>query len=267
MQTTKTNENNASVRLYNEDCITGAKKHILNKSVDLIICDPPFGINEGKFKSQYNRKSENIISGYCEAPNDYFEFSKNWIGEAKRILRDDGSMYIISGWSELRHILNAIECHQLSVINHLIWKYNFGLYTQRKYVSSHYHIIFLKKSEKSNYYFNPSCRFSRGERTITDGSIQYQDLEDVWTIRKEFQRGRIKNINKLPDELVKKMIQYSSAPGHTVCDLFMGNFTTAKVAISLNRNVVGFEINVNAYNAFTQSLDITECIAAKEVVI
>lgn len=267
MQTKKTNENNAKVKLYNEDCITGAKQHIADKCVDLIICDPPFGIKEGKFCNQYNRKHEHVIAGYCEAPNDYFEFSKNWIGEAKRILREDGSMYIISGWSELRHILNAIEYNQLSVINHLIWKYNFGLYTQRKYVSSHYHILFINKSAKSTFHFNPSCRFGRDAKTNTNGSAQYQDLEDVWTIRKEFQKGRIKNINKLPDELVKKMIQYSSAPGHTVCDFFMGNFTTAKVAISLNRNVVGFEINVNAYNAFTQSLGITECLAEKEDVI
>ena len=127
MKTKNKAEKSASVRLYNEDCLSGAKKHISSKSVDLIICDPPFGIEEGKFKNQYNRVSTNILPGYFEAPTDYYEFTKGWLGEAKRILRNDGSMYIISGWSQLQHVLNAISYHGFNVINHLIWKYNFEI--------------------------------------------------------------------------------------------------------------------------------------------
>ena len=53
--------------------------------------------------------------------------------------------------------------------------------------------------------------------------------------------------NKLPEELVKKMVQYSSNEGDVVCDFFMGNFTTKKVCRELNRHCIGFEININAF--------------------
>jgi site-specific DNA-methyltransferase (adenine-specific) len=255
VKTKKTNENNALVTLYNEDCVTGAKRHIADESVNLIICDPPFGISESKFKNQYNRKSESVISGYCEAPPDYFEFSKKWIGEAKRVLCNDGSMYIISGWNQLHDVLNSINYHELFVINHIVWKYNFGVYTTKKYVSSHYHILFLKKSSKAKHLFNTTSRFDLCERNEVGGSLQYKDLEDVWTIPKEFQRGKKKNINKLPGALVRKIIEYSSLPGDTVCDFFMGNFTTARVALQLSRNVLGFELNEIAFKEFVSELD------------
>ena len=58
----------------------------------------------------------------------------------------------------------------------------------------------------------------------------------------------MKNINKLPEELVKKMIQYSSNEGDLVCDFFLGNFTTAVVSKKLNRVPMGFELNKHAFH-------------------
>jgi DNA modification methylase len=71
-------------------------------------------------------------------------------------------------------------------------------------------------------------------------------MEDVWEISREYHRGQKKNANKLPNELVKKMIQYATVEGDTVCDFFMGNFTSAYVAHGLNRKVIGFELNKEA---------------------
>ena len=73
-------------------------------------------------------------------------------------------------------------------------------------------------------------------------------MEDVFAINKQNMPGAVKNNNKLPDELVSKMIEYSSNPGDVVCDFFMGNFTTAYCSTKLNRNVVGFEMNKEAYD-------------------
>ena len=58
--------------IYYEDCITNIAKRIPDNSIDLIIADPPFGINFDGKGAQYNRKSEFVISGYTEiAQNDY----------------------------------------------------------------------------------------------------------------------------------------------------------------------------------------------------
>jgi len=91
---------------YNEDCITGAKKYLPDNSIDLIICDPPFGINGNRLDRHYNRDERNVLDGYVDVPeSEYPEFSAKWINEAERILRPGGSMYIVSGYSSLRYIL------------------------------------------------------------------------------------------------------------------------------------------------------------------
>jgi site-specific DNA-methyltransferase (adenine-specific) len=218
--------------IYNEDCIVGSKRYIKSDSVDLGIFDPPFGIKETKFDQLYNRNKKNIINGYIEAPNDYYAFSKEWISEAKRILKQNGSMYIISGWSNLKHILNAIDDLDLNIINHIIWKFNFGIATKNKFVTSHYHILYIKK-DNSIPTFNTYCRFGSQEKDQNDKSLNYQDLEDVFIINKEYSPNKIKNQNKLPNALIEKLILYSSNIGDTVCDFFMGNFTTAMVAKKL----------------------------------
>ena len=60
--------------------------------------------------------------------------------------------------------------------------------------------------------------------------------------------GRIKNKNELPHDLLIKMIQYSSNKGDMVADLFLGGFSTAEVAIGLERRITGFEINPVSFN-------------------
>lgn len=243
-------------QIYCEDCIVGAKEHIKTESVDLLICDPPFGINESSFDKHYKRKEDYlVINGYVEAPKDYYKFTHDWMSEAKRVLKPSGSFYIISGWSKLRDILNVVEDLNLHVQNHIVWKYNFGVFTRNKFVTSHYHILYVLKNDKVKPTFNTYCRFGSGEKNMEGKSLNYQDMEDVWIINKEFHQNRRKNKNKLPLALVEKMILYSSNEGDTVCDFFQGNFTTAVCAIDLGRVPMGFELNIDSYDYNMPLLD------------
>jgi site-specific DNA-methyltransferase (adenine-specific) len=134
----------------------------------------------------------------------------------------------------------------LEELNHIIWKYNFGVYTKTKYVSSHYHILFYKKPGK-RHTFNTYARYGALEKSEDGGRLNYRDREDVWIINREYKPGQIKNKNELPTALLSKMIRYSSNEGDLICDLFLGGFSTAKVAIGLNRFATGFEISQKAY--------------------
>ncbi|MDR1552365.1 MAG: site-specific DNA-methyltransferase, partial [Prevotellaceae bacterium] len=233
---------------YNEDCIEGAKKYLKSNSIDLIISDPPYGINGDKLDKHYNRDESNVLDGYVEVPEkEYPEFSEKWIREAARVLRPGGSIYIVSGYSQLRHILNALANTNLQEKNHIIWKYNFGVYTSKKYISSHYHILYyIKPSEKPT--FNTNAFFADCEKSKNGGSMNYLDREDVWIINREYKPGQVKNKNELPKSLLTKMILYSSNPNDIVCDFFLGSFSTAKVAIGLGRKACGFELNKNAFD-------------------
>ncbi|MBP2146010.1 site-specific DNA-methyltransferase (adenine-specific) [Methanofollis sp. W23] len=228
---------------YNGDCITGAREVIEDGSVDLIITDPPYGIGGDTLHRHYNRDEGYVVDGYVEIPeSEYGEFSLNWIQEAERVLRPGGSIYIVSGYTNLYHILHALRQTSLREVNHIIWKYNFGVYTSRKYVSSHYHILFYEKPGGERT-FNLESRYGTGEHAPDGGSLNYRDREDVWVINREYKPGQVKNKNELPTALLTRMIQYSSNADDVICDFFMGGFSTARVATGLGRKFVGFEVS------------------------
>ena len=236
-----------SYLLYPTDCISGARKYISDNSVDLIITDPPYGIEADKLHKHYRRREEKVIEGYVEIPREkYASFSINWIREAERILRPGGSLYIVSGYSNLISILNALNNTSLKEKNHIIWKYNFGVHTTNKYISSHYHILYYTKSG-GKVTFNTYARFGPEEKNTNNGSLNYRDREDVWHINREYKPGEVRNKNELPTDLILKIMQYSSNEKDIVADFFLGGFNTAKVAIGLNRKIIGFELNKRSF--------------------
>lgn len=239
---------------YNDDCIKGSKNNIDDDSVDLIITDPPYGIKADKFDQHYHRDESFVVDGYVEIPEaEYGDFSHKWIKEAERILRPGGSIYIVSGYTNLYHILDALKNTKLEEVNHIIWKYNFGVFTKNKYVSSHYHILYYVKPGGYRT-FNLESRYGLCEKTQDGRSLNYQDREDVWIINREYKPGKKKNKNELPTELLTKMIQYSSNEGDIVCDLFLGGFSTAIVSIGLNRKSIGFEISEKIFDSKVEEI-------------
>lgn len=235
------------IKIFNGDCID-PEKRIPDQSVDLEIFDPPFGLGETGFDKHYKRDSSNVISGYKEAPDDYEQWTHLWMVEAKRILKENGSMFVIMGHTNLRGVLNAAHNLGLCLRNHIVWKYNFGVNTKKKFVTSHYHILYYTKSEKSIPTFNLNCRFGCQEVAEDGGKSLYDDLEDVWSINRDYSPGAKKNQNKLPEALIEKIIQYASNENDMICDFFMGNFTTAYAARKLGRKVCGYELNKKAYD-------------------
>lgn len=241
---------NETLHLANTDAVTFIKS-LAENSIQCIICDPPFGLGEDTFDKHYARESSNVIEGYRTAPKDaksYEDWAAQWIHEIPRVLKADGTLYIVCAWNHVCDIELALRsCSpSLTVVNHIIWKYNFGVYTQKKFVSSHYHILRCAVN-KNIPAFYPRAYFSETEKTSDGHNAQYSDMEDVWVIPKEFAHGEKKNVNKLPDALVRKMLLYSSKPDDWVADFFLGNFTTAYVSRKEGRKFVGCEINPHTY--------------------
>ena len=211
--------------LYEGDALA-LMPQVPDGAVDLIVTDPPCARDFKAQRLNYNRAGSNVLEGYHEIPKEeYGEFSRRWMVEAARVLSPTGSMYIFSGWNRLRDILEGIDAAGFTTINHLIWKYQFGVFTKKKYVTSHYHILFVAKDPKQ-YTFNKIDHYP----------------EDVWVINREYWKGRKKTPTKLPSELVKKILHYSSNPGDLVLDPFLGSGTVAVVALQEGRHFLGFEV-------------------------
>ena len=223
-----------------------AQKYLPEGCIDLLITDPPYGIKGHTLHKHYNRNENFVIDGYTEIPQEkYFDFSLQWVKEAERVLRPGGSIYIVSGWTNLIDILNALKQTQLEPVNHIIWKYNFGVFTSQKFTTSHYHILYFTKPG-GEVTFNTHARYSPSQKTVNNRSVLYADMEDVWIINREYKTGKIRHKNELPPDLLVKMIQYSSKEGDILCDFFAGSFSLAKAAKGMNRSCICFEISKEA---------------------
>lgn len=239
------------MKVYNQDCITGMREHVADGSVDLIFTDPPYGIDGDKLDAHYHRDESNVVPGYVEVPLEtYDQFSKDWITECARCLRPGGSIYIVSGYTNLHHVLNALHATDLQEVNHIIAKYSFGVSTKKKWVSSHYHVLFWQKPDKGKQKrtFNTNVYY-------TDQKDSYHDRLTVQDMPRAHNPGETKNKNQLNEDFIEKFILYSSNRNDVVMDPFCGGFTTARTAIRYGRNFVGFEMNKHAYNAFVPTLD------------
>ena len=238
-------------KVYNQSCIEGMREHVLDGSVDLIFTDPPYGIDGDKLDAHYHRDESNVVPGYVEVPLEtYGEFSQDWIAECARVLRPGGSMYIVSGYTNLHHVLNALHATDLQEINHIIAKYSFGVSTKKKWVSSHYHVLFWQKPDKGKQQrtFNTNVYY-------TDQKDSYHDRLTVQDMPRAHNPGETKNKNQLNESFIEKFILYSSNRNDVVMDPFCGGFTTARTALRDGRNFVGFEMNKNAHDAFVPTLD------------
>ena len=234
-------------KIYNKDCIIGMKT-IPDETIDLVVTDPPFAINFKAKKANYNRTASRVLSGYNEINvEDYYKFTNDWMCQVKRILKKSGSMYVFSGWNNLKDILTALDVNGFTTVNHIIWKYQFGVVTAKKFVTSHYHCLFVCKNDKMRKFF-PYSRFKKNAKTSDGKSLHYQDKEDVWIIKREYWTGDDKTPTKLPAEIIKKILQYSSEKNDLILDPFLGSGQVAVISKMLGRKYLGFEIIKSYYD-------------------
>lgn len=237
-------------KVYNQSCVEGMREHVADGSIDLIFTDPPYGIKGDELDVHYHRDESKVVPGYVDVPlSEYAKFSLDWIKECERVLRPGGSMYIVSGYTNLHHILNALHATDLEEINHIIAKYSFGVSTKNKFVSSHYHVLFWAKPDRGRQKrtFNSNYKY-------TDQKDSYHDRLSVQDMPRDYKPGQVKNKNQLSEDFIEKFVMYSSNRGDTVLDCFGGGLTTGRTALRWGRNFVGFELNTHAYDAFVPTL-------------
>jgi site-specific DNA-methyltransferase (adenine-specific) len=223
-------------------------KKMESSSIDLVFTDPPYGIEGDLLDQHYARDESYVVPGYVEvALKDYEKFSDEWISECARLLKPGGSIYVVSGYTNLVHVLNALRKTDLVEVNHLIARYSFGVSTKTKWVSSHYHVLYWCKPLIKNKTFNTLCRYS-------DIGDSYTDRQSVQEFKRDYKKQTTKNKNQLAHEFIEKFILYSSNRGDIILDPFLGGFTTPQVALKYGRKCVGFEMNKNAFDAFEPTL-------------
>lgn len=234
--------------VYIGDCIDGMRKHTESGSVDLVVADPPFGIEFDKVGkgSSYERNSDLVIDGYVEVPREKYDaFTHDWLEQVYRCLKSTGSAYLFSGWTNLPIMSVNIEKIGFTLINHIIWRYQFSVFTKRKFTTSHYHVLFVVKDETKYRFYKEH---------------ENEYIEDVWVFMRPYTKDQERYPTKLPPFVVKKCLKYSSRENDVVMDPFLGSGTSLVVANEMRRRFVGFEMNPKCRELYKGIQGDIECL-------
>ena len=236
-------------------------KNMESKSIDLIFADEPYNIG----KDFGNNKDS------WETTELYIEWNKKWIDEAIRILKDNGTIYLMAATQHMPFIDVYVQ-QNYHVLSRVIWSYDSsGVQSKKMYGSLYEPILMFTKNAKSKYTFNGQDILVEAKTGAKRGLIDYRKNPpqpynttkvpgNVW----EFPRVRFKmeeyenHPTQKPESLLERIIKASSNEGDTIFDPFGGSFTTGAVAKKLGRKSISVELNPEYLEIGIRRLKISE---------
>jgi site-specific DNA-methyltransferase (adenine-specific) len=218
-------------------------------NADLIITDPPFGINfDGKKKKNYRRKADTVLEGYIEwVSSDYEENIKKLLKCIKDNLNQNGQALIFSSYNNSNIIHNQILKSDLYFKGKLYWIYNFAVYTKKRPAINVYEIFWITK-DKKKWTYNRTCSTSHcqsGEK----------NLASLFFKRKPLPKNMIKYQTRLPVPLLHCLIEHFSNRGDLVFDPLSGSGSIGISANLLDRNFLLGDKNPNGKVAYEHLLE------------
>ncbi len=207
------------MKIIHGDCIKEMKK-LPENSVDLIVTDPPYniGVNYGKNKDKLSQE-------------DYIKWCVKWIKQCERVLKRNGSLYIINyPESNARVMCEVNRQTKLLFKRWIMWFYptNIGC-SPKNWTRASRSILFYTKGNR--------YKFNLKEGEVIDDFIEFNLVKNV---SKEKVQGFP---NQIPEKLISLFVELSTNKGDIVLDPFLGSGTTGVVCKKLDRNFIGIELN------------------------
>jgi len=262
--------------ILNGDCINELKK-IPSGSVDLIFADPPYWM---RVEGVLNRPSGTEFDG-CDdewdnqfaSQEDYKAFTKDWISECIRVLKPNGSFWVIGGMQCIYTIGAIMQDLGLWFINDVIWwKTNpTPNFKGTRINNAHETLIWATKGKKAKYTFNYKTAKELNKDIVCEEDFSSgirKQMGSVWRIGVCQGKQRIKKADgeklhstQKPEELLYRIIAINSKIGDVVLDPFGGTMTTAAVAKRMGRKYIAIErskeyceYGAERLNAFTENI-------------
>lgn len=232
-------------------------KKLPDECVDLIFADPPYwmrvdGVLHRVEGTEYDGCDDEWDNQF-NSLEEYEEFTEKWLKECKRVLKKNGSIWVIGGMQCIYTIGGIMQRLGFWFINDVIWykKNPTPNFKGTRLNNSHETLIWATKDEKSKYTFNYKTAKELNKDTVDE--IEYEkgirkQLGSVWRIgicqgqeRLKDENGKKLHSTQKPEELLYRIIAISSKIGDLVLDPFGGTMTTAAVAKRLGRNYIMIE--------------------------
>ncbi|HBK86245.1 MAG TPA: site-specific DNA-methyltransferase, partial [Firmicutes bacterium] len=211
-------------KLFQGDCLD-VMRGFPAARVDMIFADPPYRLSNDGLTCQSGRwvsvnkgewdRSEEVVADH--------EFHLAWLGECKRLLKDDGTLWVSGTYHAIFSIGYALQLLGFRILNDICWfKPNASPNLSRRYfTASHETLIWAAKSSSSRHYFDYDAM-----RAENAG----KQMRSMWPIPSTPAREKTfgKHPTQKPLTLLRRIVSASSRPGDIVLDPFCGSGTTER---------------------------------------
>ena len=257
-------------------------REISDASVNLIYIDPPF--NTGKVQSRTQIRTRQVENGsrigfqgkryesvkvgkraFSDMFDDYLEFLEPRLEQAHRVLSASGTLYFHVDYREVHYckvLLDGIFGRE-SFLNEVIWAYDYGARTRRKWPPKHDNILVYVK-DPANYVFNADAveriPYMAPGLVGPEKAMRGKLPTDTWwhTIVPTNGKEKTGYPTQKPLGILKRIIQASSKPGDLVLDFFAGSGTTGAACLVLGRRFILVDNNPEALEVIAKRFSAVE---------
>ena len=213
-------------------------------SVHCVFADPPYNL---QLRGELRRPDDSLVDGVDEEWDrftdfaTYDAFTKEWLAECRRLLRKDGTLWVIGAYHNIFRIGAILQDLGFWLLNDVIWRKANPMpnFRGRRFTNAHETLIWAARGRDSRHRFNYAAM-----KALND-DIQ---MRSDWFLplctgaeRLRNQHGLKLHPTQKPEALLHRVLLASTSPGDIVLDPFLGTGTTAVVAKRLHRRFIGME--------------------------
>ncbi len=215
-----------------------------DKCVDMIFADPPYNLQLGGdlFRPEGGRvDAVDDEWDKFESLTTYDNFTRDWLDQARRILKDDGTIWVIGSYHNIYRVGTLLQDADFWILNDVVWRKTNPMPNFRgtRFTNAHETLIWCAKDEKARYTFN-----YRAMKALNDDLQMRSD----WLLpicsggeRVKGEDGGKAHPTQKPEALLYRILLACTKPGDVVLDPFFGTGTTGAVARRLGRRWIGIE--------------------------
>ena len=230
--------------IHRGDCIE-VLRSLPDASVDMVFADPPYNLQlGGDLLRPDNSKVDAVDDDWDKFASfaDYDAFTRAWLTECRRVLKPEGSIWVIGSYHNVFRLGAAIQDLGFWVLNDIIWRKSNPMpnFKGTRFTNAHETLIWAARSrEQKRYTFNYDALKAFNEDT---------QMRSDWTLALCTGEERIKDADgkkahptQKPEALLHRVLLAATRPGDVVLDPFFGTGTTGAAAKRLGRRFVGIE--------------------------
>ncbi|MFQ5534247.1 MAG: site-specific DNA-methyltransferase [Sphingomonadales bacterium] len=225
------------------DCIE-LMNRLPERSVDMIFADPPYNMQLGGDLHRPNHSLVDAVNDQWDKFDNfahYDRFTHAWLKAARRVLKDDGTLWVIGSYHNIFRVGTALQDIGFWVLNDVIWRKTNPMpnFRGRRFTNAHETLIWCAKGEDhKGYTFNYDALKAMND----DLQMRSDWLLPICQGAERLKlRGEKAHTTQKPEALLHRVLLTATAKGDVVLDPFFGTGTTGAMAKRLGRHYIGIE--------------------------